>query len=115
MPAEKLNDRGIIVLILSRNLDSAEDFQFINQLFREPTCLSLEDCRRTTSSQTDDHGELASAVTLNYPQLVAIEKLKQWPEQHRSADENLKSQWRNSVNEAQHSHSEIVAREAQRL
>lgn len=114
-PAEKLNDRGILVLILSRNLESPNDFQFIDELFRELACLSLTDCRRPPSTQTDDHGELSSAVTLNYPQLVALEKLKEWPEHHLSADEKTKSAWKNSVNEAQHSQSEIIAREARKL
>jgi hypothetical protein len=115
LPAEKLNDRGILVLILARNLETAQDFDFMDRLFREPTCLSLVDCRRPPSTQTDDHGELSSPVTLNYPQLVALEKLKAWPEQHLSADEKTKTAWKNSVNEAQHSQSELVAREARKL
>ena len=114
-PAEKLNERGILVLILARNLESEKDFHFIDELFREPVCLSLSDCRRPPSTQTDEHGELSSAVTLNYPQLVALEKLKEWPEHHVSAKEKTKSAWRNSVNEAQHSRSEVVAREARKL
>lgn len=65
LPPERRNELGTIVYLLGKNLRTAEDWKFLNQVAAEPPCLSLADCSRST----DDN-----AVTLAYPALVALKQ-----------------------------------------
>src|SRR4051812_8841418 len=74
LTAESRNERGTIVFLLGRNITTPEDFDFLSKVVLETPCLSLNDC-----SQTDApgriHDEGQTAVTLAYPQVVALKSL----------------------------------------
>ena len=76
---EDRNGRGFIVFLVSKNLKSAEDLDFLQKVYQEAPCLSLENC--STSSKDDNpHNAGVDQTTTIYPQLVAlyqIEKLLQ--------------------------------------
>jgi len=76
-PQEDRNARGTIVFLLGRNLDSAEDWAFLRAVVGEPPCLSLADCsRKDASPSSDPHHEGGLAVTLAYPQMVALKQVE---------------------------------------
>lgn len=90
-PVELRNERGTIVFILGRNLNSQEDFQFFKQVISEPPCLSLSDC---TKAPDEDHSETSTQVgiTLEYPQIVVLKSLQNFLSQrtvsHPGSPEN---------------------------
>lgn len=100
---EKLNERGTVVFLLGRNLKTQEDFEFLNDVFSEPRCLSLENCSKESLVRDGErtHTSSVDAITLAYPQfnaLLALEKVlkskdassdeKAWAEKVLSAARN---------------------------
>lgn len=78
MAREKLNDRGTIVFLLGRNLESAQDVSFLGGVLEERPCLSLASCDREAETPRGEevHLESTNEVTLVYPQLVALHGLE---------------------------------------
>ncbi|MBC7398249.1 MAG: hypothetical protein H7333_12475 [Bdellovibrionales bacterium] len=74
MPAEKRNDRGTIVFLIGRELNSKADLDFMKSVLMEKPCLSLKNCDETAEAANgeDEHLEGINATTANYPQLNAI-------------------------------------------
>lgn len=75
---ENRNGRGTAVFLLGRNLETKEDMQFMIEVLSESPCLSLSDCSMAEAaemSDSDEHGSV-DAVTLVYPQIVAIKGLE---------------------------------------
>ncbi len=64
---EKRNERGTIVFLLGRNIQSVNDLEFFREVITEPKCLSMTNCH--ISENTDD-------ITLIYPQVMALRMLK---------------------------------------
>lgn len=81
LAAEKRNDRGTIVFLIGRNIDSKDDLNFLGEVINEPPCKSISDCNKTElggiNRDHDDH-QTGMAVTLAYPQLVTIHSLKNY-------------------------------------
>lgn len=77
---EARNERGTIVFLLGRNLDSAEDFDFLGQVLRETPCRSLESCDRDSPRDSGEHAHFESGVetTLAYPQIVALKAIEKF-------------------------------------
>jgi hypothetical protein len=79
---EKRNERGTIAFLVGREIASAEDVAFMEGILSEPPCLSLGDCAREDKGSTlrDDeahlNAETGAAVTLAYPQLVALHSIE---------------------------------------
>jgi len=71
---ELLNERGTIVYLLGRNLETPEDWAFLREVVREAPCLSLTDCSRAPAAGTP--GQPGDEVTLAYPALVALRQAK---------------------------------------
>ena len=71
---EKRNQRGTLVFLLGRNLKSNADFTFLGDVLNEPPCLNLADCTKSVGV-TRSHQQAGIAVTLAYPQLVALDAL----------------------------------------
>lgn len=67
-PREQLNERGTIVYLLGKNIDDEQDWAFFRSVISEPPCLSLENCAKKATGQTEPGDE----VTLAYPSLVAL-------------------------------------------
>ena len=70
LPPESLNQRGIIVYLLGKNIADASDWAFLREVAAEPPCLSLADCSKAASGD----GSAGDAVTLAYPSLVALKQ-----------------------------------------
>ena len=71
---ESRNERGTIVFLLGRDLNSSSDAEFISKVLSEPECLSLARCSESPppAKRDDEHIETANEVTLVYPQLMAL-------------------------------------------
>jgi hypothetical protein len=73
--AEDRSGRGMIVFLLSRDLQSASDLEFLQKVYQEAPCLSLENCT-VVSSDDSPHNAGVNQTTLIYPQLVALYQLE---------------------------------------
>lgn len=68
---EDRNGRGFIVFLISKDLKSASDLEFLQKVYQESPCLSLENCG-VTSRDDNPHNAGVDQTTMNYPQLVAL-------------------------------------------
>lgn len=71
LKAEDRNGRGFIIFLISKDLKSASDLDFLQKVYQEQPCLSLENCS-TTSRDENPHTSGTDQTTMNYPQLVAL-------------------------------------------
>jgi hypothetical protein len=85
--AEERNERGTIVFLLGRNLDQPRDFAFFRDVVGEKPCLSLADCGHTI--QEDPHLSGVTAVSLAYPQIVALKSLANLPPSERAQAQGI--------------------------
>jgi hypothetical protein len=111
IPAEKRNDRGTIVYLLGRNLTSAADFRFLQEVVREAPCLSLLDCAKNAgpSSGTDEHSAMGMSITLAYPQIVALQSI------HAYSGDAFKKEASEVLSAGLHSSIPVVSQMAQKL
>lgn len=72
---EDRNGRGFIVFLVSRDLQSAGDLEFLQKVYQESPCLSLQDCA-SSEQETDPHNAGVGQTTLIYPQLVALYQIE---------------------------------------
>lgn len=79
LPMESRNERGTIAYLISRDIQSEQDILFLESIFKEEPCLSLEDCR--VISNDDPHYSGINQVSANYPQQVIIYQLEQYDRQ----------------------------------
>lgn len=75
LAAEKRNERGTIVFLLGRNLQTEADIVFMGKVLREEPCRDLNNCRGDPQ-RGDSHNEIGIDVTLAYPQIVALKSLE---------------------------------------
>ena len=75
LSAEDRNGRGLIVFLISRDMNSAADLEFLQKVYQEPPCLSLGDCKNTGSD--DPHFSGINQTTLVYPQLAGLFQIDQ--------------------------------------
>ena len=71
---EDRNGRGFIVFLISKELKSGSDLDFLQKVYQEPPCLSLENCA-VTSRDDNPHNSGIDQTTMNYPQLVVLYQL----------------------------------------
>lgn len=71
---EDRNGRGFIVFLVAKDLKSASDLEFLQKVYQEQPCLSLENCS-TTSRDDNPHNAGVDQTTMNYPQLVVLYQL----------------------------------------
>jgi len=69
LPLEARNERGLLILIMSKNLKDGNDFRFINEVFSEPACLGLANCSQSSLGADDE-------MSLIYPQMVALKQFE---------------------------------------
>ena len=85
---EDRNGRGLIAFLIARDLQSQDDFQFLQKIYQETPCLGLADCH----SAMVDGGEGAGSTqtTLVYPQMAVLfqieKKIAEHPEILNQAD-----------------------------
>lgn len=77
-PPEARNERGTVVFLVGRNLDSEADLSFFEGVLREAPCLSFTSCAERMKDEPDPHLEGPLSVSLNYPQMVAMNRLELW-------------------------------------
>lgn len=81
MKPESLNDKGTIAFLIGREITRPEDTEFLKNILSEEPCLSLENCG-ITNGETDPHFGAVNEVTLNYPQVVALNRIKTYVQNH---------------------------------
>lgn len=86
LPPEERNNKGLIVFLIARDIQSAQDLEFLNKVYQEGPCLSLENCKQTGSD--DPHYSGMNQTTLNYPQLAGLYQIEK---QLREKPEILKN------------------------
>lgn len=94
---EDRNSRGTTVFLLGRNLRTKEDFQFFSEVLAEEPCHSLTDCEMAEDpvvGHSEEH-DTSQAVTLVYPQLVALKGLER-----AVADARVKKSFLPQISEA---------------
>lgn len=115
---EKRNERGTIAFLVGREISSADDVAFMEGILSESPCLSLGDCSREEKNADDDHlnAETGSAVTLAYPQLVALHSIESQIEQaEKGARLSYLNDIRRVVDQATRSQIPTVADKARAL
>ncbi|MFM6927842.1 MAG: hypothetical protein ACKOX6_05220 [Bdellovibrio sp.] len=114
LAAEKRNDRGTIIFLIGRNIDSKEDLNFLGEVINEPPCKSLSDCNKAESASLnrdhEDH-QTGMAVTLAYPQLVTIHTLKNYLK--KTPEGPLANQAKDILAQAKHSNIPEVSKAAE--
>jgi hypothetical protein len=80
---ERRNERGTIVYLLGKNMQTKDDWSFFRAVVAEPPCLSLESC----STPAAGGGEAGDEVTLAYPSLVALRQAQRAAEEGASRSE----------------------------
>jgi hypothetical protein len=116
-PKEKLNERGTIVFLIGREIASPPDVDFLKGVLLEKPCMSISDCSRAPAPHAgeDDHREMVNDTTIRYPQLMAIQALKdrfQALKEAPKGQEELLRQIRSALEEATRSPDPRIAEEA---
>ncbi len=75
---ESRNERGTIVFIVGKNLQTNQDFDFLAQVVTEEPCLSLSNCNNSTQDSPHIDGASGIQVTLEYPQIVALKSIENY-------------------------------------
>jgi hypothetical protein len=114
LAAEKRNERGTIVFLLGRNLTTEQDFAFLNEVFAEAPCKSLGDCAKDAplSRTGSEHDDTGTEITLAYPQIVAVEMLKNFSKDHPGSP--LSTAAAHALEEATRSANPVVADRARK-
>lgn len=74
LPAEDRNGRGLVVLLISRDPQLPEDYEFLQSIYQENPCLSLADCNQVQTQ--DPHLSGVNSTSLVYPQMVALYQIE---------------------------------------
>lgn len=78
---EDRNEKGTIVYLLGKNIQSDKDLEFFQSVMAEAPCLSLGDCSKALPLDSI-HDESQQQTTLVYPQLVAIKSVERYLQQN---------------------------------
>lgn len=115
MPKESLNERGTVVFLLGKKIESTKDVQFFQDVLSETPCLSLADCSRESKLENpeDDHLSESQETTLIYPQLMALRLLSSNYQASKNA--SIKEKIKETFEIAAQSPSEYISDEASRI
>lgn len=75
LKSEDRNGRGFIVFLIAKEIKSASDLDFLQTVYQEPPCLSLENCSEV-SREHNPHNSGVDQTTMNYPQFVALYQIE---------------------------------------
>lgn len=115
---EDRNGRGTIVFLLGQNLTDPSDFQFLKEVVTETPCLSLADCSAAAAKNSmpeAEHLESADPVTLNYPQMVALQSIDNDINRKQGLDPQRRQSDLEVLQTAAKSPSAMVAQKARQL
>lgn len=115
---EKRNERGTVAFLVGREISSADDVAFMEGILSESPCLSLGDCSREDKNMDDEHlhPETGLAVSLAYPQMVALHSIESQIEQaEKGARLSYLNDVRRVVDQATRSQIPLVADKARAL
>lgn len=110
LPVEARNERGTIVFLIGRDLTSAADVEFLHSVLTEAPCMGLASCGSV--DRGDDHSQLASDITLAYPQLVALKAYGKQRE-NKKLDPALRRQIEDSLAVAKNNANPLISQAAQ--
>lgn len=71
---ENRSGRGFIVFLLAKDFKSSADLEFLQSVYKEAPCLSLENCALSTDDNSHSSG--VNQTTLIYPQLVVLYQIE---------------------------------------
>lgn len=71
---EDRSGKGLISYLISRDMKTNEDAEFLKKVFQESPCLSLENCQQFSNDQSHHSG--TTATTLAYPQLAILYQIE---------------------------------------
>ncbi len=112
---ELRNEKGTIVFLIGRSLTAAEDVRFLKEVLNESPCLSMSDCGIDikTDSGTEEHASAGIEVSLNYPQMVALQSIENYYEKNKPIqDKTIKSEILDALESAVKSNVNIVSKKA---
>ena len=72
---EDRNGRGFIVFLVVKDIRSASDLEFLQKVYQEQPCFSLENCAGGVADE-DPHTAGVNQTTLSYPQLAGLYQLE---------------------------------------
>lgn len=89
---EDRNGRGFIVFLIAKEIRSASDLEFLQTVYQEQPCFSLENCSGGVADD-DPHESGVNQTTLSYPQLAGLYQLEKQLEANSGLlkDPNLRS------------------------
>lgn len=116
--AEKRNERGTVVFLMGRELETAEDWSFLTQVVTDQPCLSLSDC--TKADPVDAHGEEkhlegADELTRAYPEVMSVASVQRFLENHPKLTPAQASYAREFLEKAQASPIERISSKAKEV
>lgn len=68
---EKRKQKALIVLLISRQIQSIEDIELLKKVFEDEPCLSLSNCK-TKSNERDFYNVAIEEMIINYPQMILL-------------------------------------------
>lgn len=71
LAGEKRKQKALIVLLLSRQIQTNEDVELLKKVFEDQQCLSLQDCKVKTT-ETDFYNAAMEEIIINYPQMILL-------------------------------------------
>lgn len=115
MPKESLNERGTVVFLLGKKIESEKDVEFLQEVMTETPCLSLSDCSTESRLENpeDDHLSESQETTLIYPQLMALRLMSS--NYQESKNSSVKEKIKEVFQLATQSPSEYISNEAERI
>jgi hypothetical protein len=107
---EKLNERGTLVYLLGRNIETEKDLKFMEYVINEKPCLSMSNCSIEAPPATGEAAHLNSVdrISLAYPQVVSVKSLENFLAQN-GGNSQLSRQALKNLEDATHSRSAVVA------
>lgn len=109
MKPESLNGKGTIAFLIGREMTRPEDAEFLKNILSEEPCLSMENCGLTNAGD-DPHMDNVNDVSLNYPQIVALNRIKNYIQTQdlKSANPNIMAHLTDALKIGQNSKSSMV-------
>jgi len=74
LPKEDRNGRGLVAFLISRDLKTVEDAEFLKTIYQESPCLGFQNCE--TEMQEEPHLSSINQTSLNYPQVAGLYQLE---------------------------------------
>ncbi len=115
---ELRNERGTVVFLIGRDLNSQDDVNFLKDVMMEKPCMSLADCSKAeTGGGAEAHLDAINETTANYPQLMALRQLliAYQKSANGTGQAAIAESIAHALQAAAHSPNPRVAREAQKV